>query len=28
VLPNPVGYDGMYVHLDGGLSYEKLVARS
>ncbi len=23
VLPNPVGYDRMYVHLDGGLSYEK-----
>jgi len=23
VLPNPVGYDRVYVHLDGGLSYEK-----
>ena len=23
VLPNPVGYDRVYVHLEGGLSYEK-----
>src|SRR5207247_9742735 len=23
VLPNPVGYDRVYVHLDGELSYEK-----
>jgi hypothetical protein len=23
VLPNPVGYDRVYVHLDGALSYEK-----